>query len=124
MASTKQRYRRRTVRARFLLMENSYWLERGEETNYHFCGKMHYALWLFLLLSLSLTLSLSVVSAVIPLDLIVGNKELAGGAFWLLWLYTLLLIVLCPPFELNMHCLLRNTKRSCVSLNSYYDLTL
>ena len=71
-------------------MENSYWLERGEETNYHFRGKMHYALWLFLLLSLSLTLSLSVVSAVIPLDLIVGNKELAGGAFWLLWLYTLL----------------------------------
>jgi len=104
-------------------MENSYWLERGEETNYHFRGKMHYALWLFLLLSLSLTLSLSVVSAVIPLDLIVGNKELAGGAFWLLWLYTLLLIVLCPPFELNMHCLLRNGKRSCGSLNSY-DLTL
>ena len=68
--------------------------------------------------------AIAVVSAVIPLDLTVGNKELAGGALWLLWLYTLLLIVLCPPFELNMHCLLRNGKRSCVSLNSYYDLTL
>jgi hypothetical protein len=47
----------------------------------------------------------AVASAVTPLDLIVGNKELAGGALWLLWLYTLLLRVLCPPFELNMHCL-------------------
>ena len=67
--------------------------------------------------------AIAVFSAVIPLDLIVGNKELAGGALWLLWLYTILLLVLCPPFELNMHCLLRNGKRSCVSLNSY-DLTL
>ena len=67
--------------------------------------------------------AIAVVSAVLHLDLIVGNKELAGGASWLLCLYTLLLLVLCPPFELNMHCLLRNGKRSCVSLNSN-DLTL
>ena len=50
--------------------------------------------------------AIAVVSAVIPLDFIVGNKELAGGALWLLWLYTILLLVLCPPFELNIYCLL------------------
>ena len=54
--------------------------------------------------------TIAVVSAVILLDLIGGNKDLAGGALWLLWLYTLLLLVLCPLFELNMHCLLRNGK--------------
>ena len=30
--------------------------------------------------------AIAVVSAVIPLDLLVGNKELAGGASWLLCL--------------------------------------
>ena len=64
--------------------------------------------------------AITVVSNVIPFDLIVGNKELAGGALWLLWwLYTLFLLVLCPPFELNIHCLLINGKISCVSLSSH-----
>jgi hypothetical protein len=49
--------------------------------------------------------AIAVVSAIIPLDLFVGNKELAGDALWLLWLYTLLLLVLCLPFELAEHTL-------------------
>ena len=82
-------------------MKNSCWLERSKGTKNHFRGKMHYAVWLLLTLSLLLLL----VSAIIPLDLFVGNKELAGDALWLLWLYTLLLLVLCLPFELAEHTL-------------------